>query len=425
MVFSYEGGLELVINSINSIKQYTRVVSFGKTITHAVPLNEVYCDLPYPKLAFENDSESRGQAALLAYSSGTTGLPKGVVTTHYNLISNLIQSESSFGDSIYTGMISSGILPFFHCYGIMINMLLGMHTFLKTIVVPKFAFEKFLAVIQNNKVEFLSLAPPIILLLATSPLVEKYDLSSIRFILSGAAPLSVNLGKITMQRLGCSVTQGYGMTEASPVITLMPLSKKRVESTGQLVPNIKAKIVDSETGKLLGINETGELWVSGPNIMKGYLNNLEATRDMFDSENYMRTGDVGYFDETMCLHIVDRVKELIKYKGYQIAPAELEAVLLTHPKVKDCCVIGILDSLTGEETPKAYLVLNVTGPLDESAEQAIIKEIKEASHKKLAPYKYFRGGMEITDTIPKSATGKILRRVMRDQDLQRRQSKSS
>ncbi|KAJ9067782.1 hypothetical protein DSO57_1035698 [Entomophthora muscae] len=423
MIFSYEKGLEVSINSVKQIQKECKIVSLGKCIAGSIPLSDVYSDKSYQKLSFKSDSESKGEVALLAYSSGTTGLPKGVLTTHYNLISNLIQSECLFGDTIHTGLTASGILPFFHCYGIMINMLLGMHTFLRSVVIPKLDFEKFLGIIEKDKVELLSLAPPVILLLANSPLVEKYDLSSIKFIVSGAAPLPLAVGKAAMQRLGCSVTQGYGMTEASPVITMTPPSAKQVESVGILVPNVKAKIVDPESGKSLGVDEVGELWVNGPNIMKGYYNNLKATQDMFDSENYMRTGDVGYFDKNTHLHIVDRVKELIKYKGYQIAPAELEEVLLTHPKVKDCCVIGVPDKATGEELAKGFVVLDVKDTLNKSQELAILREIKEASHKKLAPYKHFRGGIDAIDVIPKSATGKILRRLLRDQEVKRRQAK--
>lgn len=423
MIFSHENGIAVSLNAVEKIKKDCQVVSFGACRPGSIPLREVFCDKEYPKLAFQNDSESKDEAALLAYSSGTTGLPKGVLTTHYNLIANLIQAECILDGSIYSGLVSAGILPFFHCYGTMVNMLLGLHTFLKTIVIPKLEFEKFLGTIERERIELLCLAPPVILLLAKSPLVKDYNLSSIKYIMSGAAPLSIDVGKAAMKRLGCSVTQGYGMTEASPVITIMPFSEKCVESAGRLVPNIQAKIVDPESCKLLSTGEVGELWVSGPNIMKGYYNNLKATQEMFDSENYMRTGDVGYFDKKMNLYIVDRVKELIKYKGYQIAPAELEDVLLTHPKVKDCCVIGVPDNASGEELVKGFVVLDVEGTLTKLQEQDMLKDIKEASQKKLAPYKHFRGGIETIDVVPKSATGKILRRLLRDQEIQRRQSK--
>ncbi|KAJ9086848.1 hypothetical protein DSO57_1039293 [Entomophthora muscae] len=423
MIFSYEKGLDVSINSAKQIQNNCKVVSFGERLSGSIPLSEVYCDKDYQKLVFKNDSESKQEAALLAYSSGTTGLPKGVITTHYNLIANLLQTECVLEGCLYSELVSAGILPLFHCYGIMVNMLLGLHTFFKTIIIPKFDFEKFLETIEEEKIELLCLAPPVILLLAKSPLVENYNLSSIKYIMSGAAPLPVDVGKAAMRRLGCSVTQGYGMTEASPVITITPYNENRVESAGRIVPNMKAKIVDPETEKLLGTNGIGELRVSGPNIMKGYHNNLKATQDMFDSENYMRTGDIGYFDKNLNLHIVDRVKELIKYKGYQIAPAELEEVLLTHPKVRDCCVIGVPDKATGEELAKGFVVLDVKDTLNKSQELAILREVQEASHKKLAPYKHFRGGIDAIDVIPKSATGKILRRLLRDQEVKRRQAK--
>ncbi|KAI0221319.1 hypothetical protein L0F63_002832 [Massospora cicadina] len=318
--------------------------------------------------------ESKDAAALIAYSSGTTGLPKGVIATHYNLISNLMQCEYVFKGSVRSGVVASGILPFFHCYGIMVNMLIGTHHISKND--------------RRSKIE-----------LTKSPLVEKFDLSSVKYILSGAAPLPADIGNAAKNRLGCYVIQGYGMTEASPVITIMPYEVERVESAGRIVPNMKAKIVDPLSGKTL------------------------ATQDMFDSDNYMRTGDIGYFDEDLNLFIVDRVKELIKYKGYQIAPAELEEVLLSHSKVKDCCVIGVHDPSTGEEIPKGFVVLDVEGKVDGSTTKTMLDEIKDASHKKLASYKHFRGGIEAIEAIPKSPTGKILRRLLRDQEMKARKSK--
>lgn len=423
LIFAFENGLEVAQNSVNKIRKSCKVISLGKASSNCTTLADIYCTSDYPKLSFKTNVESKDTVALIAYSSGTTGLPKGVVTTHYNLISNLMQCEHVLKGSLRLGMVASGVLPFFHCYGIMVNMLIGTHSFLKTVVIPKFEFTKLLGIIQGYKVELLSLAPPVILLLAKSPLVEGFDLTSIKYILSGAAPLPADVGNAAKKRLGCCVAQGYGMTEASPVITIMPFEEQRVESAGRIVPNMKAKIVDPLSGKTLGINETGELWVSGPNIMKGYFNNTKATQEMFDSDNYMRTGDVGYFDSDRNLFIVDRVKELIKYKGYQVAPAELEEVLLSHPKVKDCCVIGIPDPATGEEIPKGFVALNLEGNLTPSAMETVLNEIKEASHKKLAFYKHFRGGIEAIDAIPKSPTGKILRRLLRDKEMHLRKAK--
>lgn len=424
LIFTTEAGLPLVTSANKLLTKPIPVVvidtGFKTKNTQVVALTELMCDLPYPKLAFDaiNLEDNCSTPALIAYSSGTTGLPKGVITTHHNLIANLMQSEYALRGRGPAGLIVAGVLPFFHCYGIMMIMLQGVHGYFQTVTIKKFDLPKFLSLIEKYKIEYLSLAPPVVLQLAKNPIIDNYNLSSVKMIMSGAAPLPSDVGRKAMERLNCQVFQGYGMTETSPVITVSDAGSKKVESAGALVPNIRAKIVDPDNGKLLDRGSIGELWVKGPNIMMGYLNNPKATRDMFDSEGFMRTGDIGYFDKELHLFLVDRAKELIKYKGYQIAPAELEEVLVSHPKVKDCCVIGIIDPKSGEELPKAFVVV------DGNTEKPSLDEIKKYAHTKLAPYKHLRGGIEFINEIPKSSTGKILRRLIKNNQTQSQSQKS-
>jgi len=249
--------------------------------------------------------------------------------------------------------------------------------------------------------------PPIVLQLARNPLVETRDLSSLKMIFSGAAPLGPELSRECMQRIGCSIRQGYGMTETSPVTHSSPAdpSKMKLGSVGPPAPNTECKLVDPGTGSELGPNQEGEVWVRGPQIMKGYLNNAEATARTIDADRWLHTGDIGYADEDGYFFIVDRVKELIKYKGFQVAPAELEAILLAHPAVFDAAVIPCADDEAGE-VPKAFVVKKG----DVTAEA-----IMEFVAGRVAPHKRLRF-VEFIDQIPKSPSGKILRRVLVDKE---------
>lgn len=337
---------------------------------------------------------------VLPYSSGTTGLPKGVMLTHRNLVGNIHQTRGLHRLSEDDVLI--GILPFFHIYGMEVIMNNGLTHGATIVTMPKFDLEQFLTLVQDRKVTRAYLVPPIILALAKHPIVDDYDLSSLDVILSGAAPLGEELQTAVRDRLGCQVLQGYGLTETSPVTNLIPDgAEPKAGSVGQLVPNSEAKVVDVESGRELGTGERGELWFRGPHIMKGYLNNSEATGITIDGDGFLHTGDIGYVDDDGYFYIVDRLKELIKYKGFQVPPAELEALLLSHPKVADAAVIGVPDDEAGE-LPKAFVVPN--GDVTE-------EEIMEFVGGKVAPHKKVRL-VEITTEIPKSASGKILRRVL-------------
>jgi acyl-CoA synthetase (AMP-forming)/AMP-acid ligase II len=300
------------------------------------------------------------------------------------------------------------VLPFFHIYGMTVLMNLGLRTGMKIVTMPRFDLEGFLGHIQEHKVTRAYVVPPIALALAKHPLVDQYDLSSLQGVFSGAAPLGPELEKAVAERLGCRVSQGYGMTETSPVTHAVPHEEgaQRPGTIGPAVPKVECRIVDPETGEDAEEGGRGELWVKGPNVMQGYLNNEEATKETIDEEGWLHTGDVAIVDEDGYFSIVDRVKELIKYKGFQVAPAELEALLVQHPCVSDAAVIPVPDEEAGE-IPKAFLVLKDDSTTPEEVQQFVAERV--------STYKQIRA-VEVVDEIPKSASGKILRRVLRDRE---------
>jgi acyl-CoA synthetase (AMP-forming)/AMP-acid ligase II len=344
---------------------------------------------------------------VMPYSSGTTGLPKGVMLTHYNLVANALQSVV-LGLTERDTMI--GVLPFFHIYGMVVIMNLSLHIGATVVTMPRFDLEQFLQTLAKYRVTFAPVVPPIVLALAKNPLVDNYDLSRLRILFSGAAPLGANVANAASTRLSCEVHQGYGMTETSPVTHAARAGTAglKAASIGPPVPNTEAKIVDVATGAELGVDEQGEICVRGPQVIKGYLNRPDATAAMIDSDGWLHTGDVGYADADGCFFVVDRVKELIKYKGLQIAPAELEAVLLAHPSVADAAVVPFADDEAGQ-VPKAFVVLKS----EVTADQLMCFVAA-----RVAPYKKLRS-LEVTDQIPRSPSGKILRRVLVERDQAR------
>jgi len=265
--------------------------------------------------------------------------------------------------------------------------------------------EQFLRIVQDYKITLLPIVPPIALALAKHPVVDNYDLSHVEVIFSGAAPLGAEVSRACAERLGCIIRQGYGMTETSPVTHASPIEPDQIKlgSVGQCAPNTECRLVDLESGAELGPQQEGEIHVRGPQIMKGYLNRPEATAQTITADGWLRTGDIGYADTEGHFYIVDRAKELIKYKGFQVAPAELEAILLTHPQIADAAVIPSPDEEAGE-VPKAFVVLKAQETIEV---EALINFVSE----RVAPHKKIRE-IEITDQIPKSASGKILRRVL-------------
>jgi acyl-CoA synthetase (AMP-forming)/AMP-acid ligase II len=353
--------------------------------------------------------------AVLPYSSGTTGNPKGVMLTHRNLVANVAQIRPLHG--MVADDVVIAIMPFFHIYGMTVLLNAALHARARLVIMPSFDLEEFLGNIQNHKCTVGFIAPPVAVALAKHPAVGNFDLSSLQTIMSGAAPLDAELGHAVADRIGCRVVQGYGMSELSPVSHITPFdggqesmgSIAPLSSVGWTVSNAACKIVNPETGAEInvpadGLSDPGELWFKGPNVMAGYLGNEKATGETID-DGWLHTGDMARVDATGCVYIVDRLKELIKYKGYQVPPAELEAVLLSHPGIADAAVIGVIDAESGEEVPKAFVVKQPGAELTDA-------QVMEFVAGEVAPYKKVRQ-VEFIDAIPKSASGKILRKDLR------------
>jgi acyl-CoA synthetase (AMP-forming)/AMP-acid ligase II len=338
----------------------------------------------------------------LPYSSGTSGLPKGVMLTHRNLVANLCQtfgpgSALGFDDRILA------VLPFYHIYGLVVIMQGALRLGATIVTLPRFELEQFLHTIQSQRISYVNLVPPIVVALAKHPMVEQYDLSSLHHIHCGAAPLGESVARACSERTGAIVRQGYGLTETSPVTHNHPHFGDDVKfgSVGPPLANTACRVVDVVTGEDVARGTPGELLVRGPQVMRGYLNRPDETRAAISADDWFRTGDVVVADEDGWFTIVDRVKELIKFNGMQVAPAELESLLLSHPSIADAAVIPCDDEAAGE-IPKAFIVTRA--PLTAAEVMAFVAE-------RVAPYKKVRA-VEFVDDIPKSPSGKILRRVL-------------
>ncbi|MFE6410441.1 4-coumarate--CoA ligase family protein [Streptomyces sp. NPDC057837] len=347
--------------------------------------------------------------AALPYSSGTTGTPKGVMLTHRQIATNLAQLAPAIpagpGDRVLA------VLPFFHIYGLTALMNAPLRQGATVVVLPRFDLEQFLAAIRDHRITALYVAPPIVLALAKHPVVAQYDLSSLRYIVSAAAPLDARLAAACSERLGLPpVGQAYGMTELSPGTHVVPLDAMRDAppgTVGKLIAGTEMRVVSlDDPTRDLPAGESGEILIRGPQVMKGYLGRPDATAAMIDGDGWLHTGDVGHVDEDGWLFVVDRVKELIKYKGFQVAPAELEALLLTHPGIADAAVIGTYDD-DGNEVPHAHVVRQP------AAAGLTAGEIMMYVAERVAPYKRIRR-VTFIDGVPRAASGKILRRQLRE-----------
>nr|POE82670.1 putative 4-coumarate--coa ligase 1 [Quercus suber] len=367
--------------------------------------------------------------AFLVYSSGTTGHPKGVMLNHRNIVANVLQQavgERKLNANPGPGEAGSmiAVLPFFHIYGLTVLLHQTVYKGLKCVVMAKFDIEKWCGTVQEHKIEFAYVAPPIILLLSKHPVVEKYDLSSMKMLSSGAAPLSKELVDAMYKRIGIPAKQGYGLSETSPTSHLQTFEdwNKSPGSVGRMLPNQTAMYMSPDE-KEVPVGEVGELWIKGPNIFVGYLNNPEGTANALTPDGWFKTGDVGYQDKEGHFYITDRVKELIKYKGFQVPPAELEGLLSSHPKIDDVAVIGVFKEEQATEVPLAYVVPKQ----GTDASPALEQEISQWLAQKVANHKKLRGGVKFIDAIPKSAAGKILRRVLKakyDEDEKNKTSKA-
>ena len=348
--------------------------------------------------------------AVLPYSSGTTGTAKGVMLSHRNLVAAITQAKPLL--DARADDVGIAVLPFFHIYGMVVILAGTLQVGATAVSMARFDLEGFLGAAQRYRATVLYLVPPMVLALANHPAVDNYDLSSVRIAGSGAAPLGADVQEACARRLHCAVGQGWGMTETTALITVSPFHEPdRIKpgTSGLLIPDTEARVVDVDSGQDLGPGQDGELWVRGPQMMLGYLGRPDETAATLVGDGWMRTGDVGHFDEDGYVYIVDRVKELIKYKGFQVAPAELEALLVTHPKVADAAVVPSPDEESGE-VPKAFVVAR--GDLDPD-------ELMDFVAGKVSSYKKIRR-LEVVDQIPRSPSGKILRRELIQRERQAR-----
>ncbi|EPS43024.1 hypothetical protein H072_2980 [Dactylellina haptotyla CBS 200.50] len=343
------------------------------------------------------------------YSSGTTGMPKGVEISHRNFIANCTQSISMTELVKEYEPVYLAAIPMYHAYGMNSFVLQAPKMGYRVYIMHKFDFLDYLRCIEKYKVTSISAVPPIIVAFAKHPAVQKTDLSSVRSIGSGAAPLSAETAIAAEAKFNnVRILQGYGLSEVTCAIIVQKENSKNINpkrgTVGHIAPNCEAMIVD-EAGKELGRNKSGELWVRGPNVMKGYYNKPDATANTITTDGWLKTGDVAYVDDEDLWYIVDRKKELIKTSGYQVAPAELEAVLLEHPGVADAGVIGI--TWAENERPRAYLVRN-------PGSKVTTEDIQKYMSKAVAKYKQLTGGVIWVDMIPKNPSGKILRKLLRE-----------
>jgi acyl-CoA synthetase (AMP-forming)/AMP-acid ligase II len=399
------GSPELVIASaplvgmIRAVAPGLPVISIGEA-PDSEPLTALFGgSTAPPDVAIAPDA-----VAVMPYSSGTTGFPKGVMLTHRNVMAQCLALDSvTDADVIVPDAAMIAVLPFFHIYGIMAFMTYGLMRGAKLVTMPRFDLEQYIQLARKYEVPLLHVVPPILLALAKYP--GELQLPHLKAALAGAAPLSAELAEEFTRRTGATVYQVYGMTEVSGATHLGSTRPERNKpgSIGCLIGNAEARVVSTETGTDVAAGERGEIWVRGPIVMKGYFENPEATALTIDRDGWLHTGDIGHVDGDGDFWIVDRVKELIKYKGMQVAPAELEAVLLQHPAVADCAVYPRSDDEAGE-IPAAAVVLKREA-------SATADELMQFVQARVSPHKRLRA-LRFVEQIPKSASGKILRRVL-------------
>ncbi|KAG6884239.1 hypothetical protein C0993_000184 [Termitomyces sp. T159_Od127] len=383
------------------------------------------------------DGDQANETVYLCYSSGTTGKPKGVETTHLNI--NCVQEsvKSAFPKLSPGKDLMLGMLPFYHIYGMVKHLHFPLLCGVPLVIMPRYDPVKFCAHIERYRITIALIVPPVLVVLARHP-VDTYDISSLETLFSGAAPLGPDLVKQVTKRLHArrngkgdfAILQGYGLTETSPTTHLLPTpdALRKVGSIGILLPNLEARlVVDGDGGGRGDVDanegERGELWVRGPSIMKGYLNNAAATRDSITPDGWFKTGDIAVRDTEGYYYIVDRRKELIKYKvaspppcrGFQVPPAELEGLLLNHPDVADAAVIGVYSTSQATELPRAYVVPARPETLRTDVDRAAFgRAVRAWTRDRVARHKFLRGGVVVVDVVPKSAAGKILRRELRE-----------
>jgi len=392
-----------VLPRIPSVK---RTIIIGRRIPNTLSFSRFM--KKYPLKPFSVDINSREDLCVLPYTSGTTGLPKGVMLTHYNIISNILQASTAF--QVHENDISLNVTPFYHIFGMTVGMLMSLYIGATQVIMKEFHRKDFCELISRYGATYAFLVPPMFTSLLGYPDLQKYDWSSLRFAANGAAPISPEVAKEFRGLTGVFVYHQWGLTEASPVVAANPWYKVKVESQGIPLSDTEHKVICPETGRELPIGEIGELVIKGPQVMKGYWNKPKDTEEVFitiNGERWLRTGDIAKIDEEGYEYIVDRRKEVIKHKGFSVSPAELESLLFSHPAVADCAVVGKPDSYAGE-IPKAFVVKK-PGVKTTSAE--IIDFVKA----RIADYKRVRE-VEFLDSIPRTQSGKILRRVLKERE---------
>ncbi|XP_055609208.1 uncharacterized protein LOC129756376 [Uranotaenia lowii] len=422
ILFGTVANFPVLQEAINLAKKQIPIVCIRTSNDESIPTGAIdFAELSNPTgVHFSNlkrHETNPEDVVFLPYSSGTTGLPKGVELTHTNIVAN---SEML---AVNTGLeplirpttdtfqdVLPCVLPFFHIYGLTVTMVSKLQQGCKLVTLPGFRPDTFLNSLTEHKGSVLHLVPPIVLFLSHHDMVQPAHLVSLRNIFSGAAPLGAHdAERLVAKAPQVNFAQGYGLTETAPVVLCGSLGSSNYASVGSPPPRTQAKIVDvnDPTNTALGPNQNGELLVRGPQIMKGYHNNKKATDDIMTEGGWLRTGDVAHYDENFQFYITDRLKELIKVKGFQVAPAELEEILRDHPEVEDAAVVGQPHPISGE-VPRAFVVVKKSSKTTED-------DLKQFVASKVAVYKKLEGGVTFIDSIPKNPSGKILRRVLRDE----------
>ncbi|MFX1479373.1 MAG: AMP-binding protein [Promethearchaeota archaeon] len=370
--------------------------------------------------------------AALVYTSGTTGLPKGTMLTHYNIVSNIVQISQTFELSELD--IAIIVLPLYHIYGLNVGMNQAILLGAAQVVTPRFKVKEFCELIEKYQVSYSLCVPPIFLDVVRhleDPTIKGYDWTNLKIFNNGAAPIPLELlerfDKLAKEKCNAkeaTIQHGWGLTEASPVVAVNPMYRRKMESQGTLLSDTFHKIINLETGEELPERgQIGELVIKGPQVMKGYWNKPEASKDAFwidptTGEKWLKTGDMAYIDEDEYEHLLDRIKEMIKYKGWSIAPAELEDLLFKNPHVFDAAVIGKPSAeLDIGQIPKAFIILK-----SESKGKVTEQDIMDWVAQKISAYKKIRE-LEFVDTIPKSGSGKILRRELVEQEKKKLEKK--
>ncbi|KEF60972.1 uncharacterized protein A1O9_02536 [Exophiala aquamarina CBS 119918] len=429
ILIAHSSVIEIAEKTLRSMPHVQLIQANGDRDKHGNPTAEsLAATSPVTDLVSIEPSESNERLSFMCFSSGTTGRAKGVMTTHRNMVSNLQQWHVHFPEDVVGNATHVTFLPLSHIYGLTNYVCMSLLVGNTVVVLPRFDPEVFLENLQKHKPEMCVVVPPVMLFLAKHPLVEKYDLSSLKRLVSAAAPLSVELRREVEQRFkklyGTKVygLQAWGMTETSPLATALHVSRLDKQHTvGNITPSMEFRVVDPETMKDVetdsnGTSKQGELWCRGPNVTTGYYRNQEATDNGFARDEneklWLRTGDIGTIDKEGFLSIVDRIKELIKYKGLQVIPSELEGKLLEHPDIADACVVGIWVEEQATELPVGFIVVKPSAKAKKN--KAIIDGVQKWLNSRVANHKKLRGGLYIVDEIPKSASGKILRRQLKD-----------